>query len=106
MYQMKSLTVIIPDGDQVAELKMSSEGAGLARDTLHQTAVTYEAVRAIVKDREAVLFERRCRVRGRNGQSHRASDALSQRSCRHFDSSSVLCLGVTWRQTVYLLWPS
>lgn len=87
--------VVVPDGDQVAELEVASERAGLARDTLHQAAIAEEDVGVVVDEVETGLVEDSSGVSLGNGQTNSVGDALTKRASGNLNTRGVMGLGVT-----------
>lgn len=70
--------VVVPDCDELPELEMSGEGAGLGSDTLLEASVTEEAVGVVVDDGLVVwLVERRGDVGLGHGKTDSVADTLA-----------------------------
>lgn len=86
--------VVIPDGNQVAELEVTGEGAGLAGDTLHEAAIAKEAVCVVVDELEAGLVEAGCGVSLGNGETDSIADTLTERASGDLNAGGVMGLGM------------
>lgn len=95
--------VVVPDRDEVTELKMTSERASLARDTLHQATITEEAVRVVVDDREIGLVEDGSGVGLGHSKANCVGDALAKRAGGDLDTRRIVSLGMTRSNAVYFL---
>lgn len=87
--------VVVPDGNEVAELKVTSQRASLARDTLHQAAVAEEAVCVVVSNGEAGLVEDSSSVSLGHGKTDGVADTLAKGASGDLNAGGVLSLGVT-----------
>lgn len=87
--------VVIPDGNQVAKLKMAGQRAGLGRDTLHQAAIAEEGVCVVVNEVEAGLVEDCSGVCLSNSKTDGVGDTLAKRASGDLNTGSVVSLGVT-----------
>lgn len=86
--------VVVVDGNQVAELQVTGQRRGLARDTLHQAAITQEAVGVVVDQLEAVTVEGGGGVSLGNGQTDSVADTLAKRAGGDLNAGGVMGLGV------------
>ena len=80
------LTVIIPDSNQVAELKVACQRASLAGDTLHQATIAEEDIGEVVDKVEAILVVESGEVCLRDGETDSAGDTLAERTGGEFDA--------------------
>lgn len=96
--------VVVPDANEVSELKVTGQGRGLAGNTLHQAAVTEEAVGVVVHDVEAGLVERGSGVGLSHGETDGVADTLAQGTSGHLDARGVMGLRVTGGDAVHTLW--
>ena len=87
--------VVIPDGNEVAELEMTSQGAGLRGHTLHQAAIAEEAVCVVVNKIEAGLVEDSAGVRLGNGKTNSIADTLAKRTSGDLNTRGVMGLGMS-----------
>ena len=87
--------VVIPDGNEVAKLEVTGERAGLSGDTLHQAAITEEAVCVVVDKVVAGLVEDGSGVSLGNGKTNGVGDTLAERTSGDLNTGSVVGLGVT-----------
>lgn len=95
--------VVVPDGNQVSELKVTSQRAGLARDTLHQATIAEEAVCIVVNQVETVLVKCSSSVCLCHGQTDGVADTLTKGTGCDLNAGSVVGLGVTGCDAVDLL---
>ena len=84
--------VVIPEGDEAAELEGSGEGAGLVGDALHQAAVAHEHVGVVVNDLESGTVEVSLEDLLGKGHADRVGDALPERAGGSLDAVSVAVL--------------
>lgn len=87
--------VVVPDGNEVAELEMAGERAGLGGDTLHQAAVAEEGVCVVVHEVVAGLVEDGGGVGLGHGKTNSVADTLAERASGDLDTGGVMGLGVT-----------
>lgn len=87
--------VVVVDGNEVAELEVTSQGRGLTRNTLHQAAIAEEAVGVVVREGEAGLVEDGGGVGLGHGQTDGIADTLTQRAGGDLDTGGIVRLGVT-----------
>lgn len=87
--------VVVVDGNEVAQLEVTSQGAGLAGNTLHQAAIAEEAVGVVVSEGEAGLVEGGGGVGLGHGQADGIADTLTQRAGGDLDTGGIVRLGVT-----------
>lgn len=87
--------VVVVDGNQVAELEVTSQGRGLGGDTLHQATVTEEAVCVVVDKVEVLLVEGGASLSLGNGKTNSVGDTLSEGTSGDLDTRGVVGLGVT-----------
>jgi hypothetical protein len=95
--------VVIVDGDQIAELQVTSSGSSLAGNTLHSTSITEEHECVVVDNLEARLVEDSRSVRLSNSKTDGISETLTERARGDLDSGGVMCLGVAGSDAVDLL---
>jgi hypothetical protein len=95
--------VIVVDGNQVAELKVTGHGGGLGGDTLHGAAITEESVGVVVEQLEAGLVVDTTGVGLGHGETDGVSETLAERTSGDLDTGGVVSLGVTGGDTVNLL---
>jgi hypothetical protein len=95
--------VVIIDGNQVAQLKVTSERAGLAGHTLHQAAISEEAVCVVVDQVKAGLVEAGSSMCLGKGETDSIADTLTQRARRNLNTRSIMSFGVTRSDAVDLL---
>lgn len=86
--------VVVVDGNEVAQLEVASQGAGLAGNTLHQAAIAEEAVGVVVNEVEAGLVEDGGGVGLGHGQADGIADTLTQRAGGDLDTGGIVRLGV------------
>lgn len=86
--------VVVPDGNEVAELEVARQGGSLARDTLHQAAVAEEAVCVVVDQVEAGLVEDGGGVGLGHGETHGVADTLAEGTGGHLDAGGIMGLGM------------
>ena len=92
--------VVVPEGDQLAELEVACQRDRLLADALHQAAIAHEDIGIVVDQVVAELG-----VHDPLGQRHadRVRDALAQRAGGRLDPVGVVVFGVagvllpTWR---------
>lgn len=95
--------VIIIDGNEVAELQVTSHGGGLGGDTLHGAAITEEHVGVVVDELIAGLVEDASGVSLGNGQTNGVGETLAKRTSGDLNTGGVVSLGVTGGDAVELL---
>jgi len=95
--------VVIVDGNQVAELKVTSHGCGLGGNTLHSTAITEEHVGVVVEELEAGLVVHTTRVGLGHGETDGIGETLAKRTSGDLNTGGVVSLGVTGGDAVKLL---
>lgn len=95
--------VVIINGNQVAELQVTSHGGSLAGNTLHSTAITEEAVCVVVDQIIARLVEDGGGVSLGNGQTNSVGETLPQRTSGDLNTRGVVSLGVTGGDAIKLL---
>lgn len=84
--QLVRLTVVIPDGNQVAELEVASKRASLAGDTLHETSIAKEDVSVVVDEVKAVLVVEGGEVGLCDSETDSAGDTLAERTGSQLDT--------------------
>lgn len=94
--------VVVVDGDEVAELQVTSHTRGLARHTLHSAAITEEHKSVVVNEVEAVLVELSSAMCLSNSKSDSVCETLAQRTSRDLNTGGVVSLRVTRGDTVDL----
>jgi len=87
--------VVIVKGNEVSELKVTSEGSGLGGDTLLQATVTGEHVSVVGEKGESVLVVGGSQVSLGNGKTDSVGETLTKRTSGDLDTLSVADLGVT-----------
>ena len=95
--------VVVPDSNQVAELKVSSERRSFGGDTLHQATITEEAVCVVVNKVEVVLVEGGGSVSLGDGKTDGVADTLTEGTSGHLNSGGVMGLRVTGSDAVQFL---
>lgn len=95
--------VVVVDGNQVAELQVTSHGGSLAGNTLHSTAITEEGVGEVVEQLVAGLVEDTTGVGLGNGQTNSVGETLAKRTSGDLNTGGVVGLGVTGGDAVELL---
>ena len=95
--------VVVVDGNQVAELQVTSSGSSLAGNTLHGTSITEEHVGVVVDELKARLVEDSRSVRLCNGKTDGIGETLTKRASSNLDTGGVVGLGVTGGDAVDLL---
>jgi hypothetical protein len=86
--------VIIPDGNQVAQLEVTSQRARLARDTLHQAAIAEEAVCVVVNKFVPGLVECGSSVGLSNGKTDSVGNTLAKRTSGDLNAGGIVSLGM------------
>lgn len=81
---------------------MTSEGACLGRDTLHQAAVTEEDVGVVVDEIEARLVVRASKVGLSDGKTDSVGDTLAEGTSGNLNAVGNTRLGVAWGDTAEL----
>lgn len=94
--------VVVVDGDQVAELQVTSSGGSLAGNTLHSAAIAKEDVGVVVDEVVARLVEDSAGVCLGNGETNGVGEALAQRTSGDLNAGSVVALGMPWGDAVDL----
>jgi hypothetical protein len=87
--------VVVPDGNEVAKLEVTSQRGSLAGDTLHQAAIAEESVSVVVDERETFLVEDSSGMSLGNGQTNSVGDTLAEGTSGDLNTGSVVSLGVT-----------
>lgn len=95
--------VVVINGDEVAELQVTSHGGGLGGDTLHGAAITEECVGVVVEELIAGLVEDTSSVSLGNGETNGVSETLAKRTSSDLNTGGVVSLGVTGGDAVELL---
>lgn len=95
--------VVIIDGNEVAQLQVTSHGGSLGGDTLHGAAITEEGVGVVVDEVKAGLVEDTSGVSLGNGQTDGVGETLAERTSGDLDTGGVVSLGVTRSDAVDLL---
>lgn len=95
--------VVVVDADEVAELKVASQGRGLRGDTLHQATIAEEAVGVVVDKVEVVLVEDGAGVGLSHGETDGIGDTLTKRASGDLNSGGVVSLWVTGSDAVNCL---
>lgn len=95
--------VVVVDGNEVAQLKVTSHGGGLGGDTLHSAAITEEGVGVVVEEVEAGLVVDTGGVGLGNGQTNGVGETLTQRTSGNLNTGGIVRLGVTGADAVDLL---
>lgn len=97
--------VVVIDGDQVAELQVTSSGGSLRGNTLHSATIAKEGVGEVIDELETGLVEDRGSVLLGNGHTNRVGEALAEGARGDLDAGSVEGFGVTRGLAVDLLFP-
>lgn len=92
--------VVVPDSDEVAELKVTSQGGSLAGNTLHQATIAEEAVCVVVNQVKAGLVEGSGGVSLGHGQTDSVGDTLTQGASGDLNAGGVMGLRVTGSSAV------
>ena len=87
--------VVIPDGNEVAKLEVTSQRRSLGGNTLHQAAITKEAVCVVVDKVIAGLVEDGSGVSLGNGKTNGVGDTLAERASGDLNTGGIVGLGVT-----------
>jgi hypothetical protein len=95
--------VVIPDGNQVAQLEVTSQRARLARDTLHQAAIAKEAVCVVVNKLVTRLVECGRGVSLSNGKTDSVGDTLAKRTSGDLNAGGIVSLGMAGCDAVNVL---
>lgn len=96
------LTVVVVDGDEVAELEMARKGRSLRGDTLHQATVTEEDIGVVVDELEAVLVVTSSKVGLGDGETNPVGDTLTEGTSGDLNTIGNTSLGVAWGDAVEL----
>jgi hypothetical protein len=98
-YYSKVLTngnvVVVVEGDQVAELEVTSGGGSLRGNTLHGAAITEEAVGVVVDKLVAGLVEGGSSLTLSHGKTDGVGETLAERTSGDLNAGGVVRLGVT-----------
>lgn len=95
--------VVVVDGNEVAELKVTGHGGGLGGDTLHGAAITEEHVGVVVEQLEARLVVDTTGVGLGHGETNGVSETLTKRTSGDLNTGGVVSFGVTGGDAVNLL---
>ena len=95
--------VVVVEGDQVAELQVTSSGGGLGGDTLHGAAITEEGVCVVVDKLVAGLVEDSGGVPLSDGKTDGVGETLAKRAGGYLNTGGVVRLRVTRSDRVDLL---
>ena len=95
--------VVIVDGNQVAQLQVTSHASGLAGNTLHGAAITEEHVGVVVEELIAGLVEDTGGVSLSDGQTNGVGETLTKGASGDLNTRGVVSLGVTGGDAVQLL---
>jgi hypothetical protein len=95
--------VVVVNGNQVAELQVTSSRSSLAGNTLHGASITEEHEGVVVDQLKARLVEDSRSVRLSNGKTDGIGEALTERTSGDLDSGGIVCLGVAGSDAVDLL---
>jgi hypothetical protein len=87
--------VVVVDGNQVAELQVTSSGGGLGGNTFHSATVTEEGVGVVVDQVKAGLVEGTRSLGLSHGKTDSVGETLTKRASGDLDSRRVVSLGVT-----------
>lgn len=87
--------VVIVDGNQVAELKMSSQGRSFRGNSLHGAAISKEDKGVVVDEVEVGLVEDSLGVGLGNGETDSVGETLAERAGGDLNTGGVVSLGVT-----------
>lgn len=95
--------VVVVDGNEVAELQVTSHGGGLGGNTLHGTTITEESVGVVVEEVVAGLVEGGTDLGLGDGETDSVGETLTERTSGDLDTGGVVSLGVTGGDAVELL---
>ncbi len=87
--------VVIVDGNEVAQLQVTSHGGGLTGNTLHGAAIAEEAVSVVVDELVAGLVEGSGGLALSNGETDGVGETLAERAGGDLNALSVVRLRVT-----------
>lgn len=94
--------VVVVDGNQVAELQMTSGGSSLAGNALHGAAIAEECVGVVVDQLEARLVEDSGGVCLCDRKTHSVCEALAKRTGGDFNAGCIVGLWMTGSLAVHL----
>jgi hypothetical protein len=86
--------VVVPEGDQLAELPGAGQRAGFVRDAFHHAAVTHERVGVVVDDAVVGLVEFGGKDLFRHRHADGVGDALAERAGGGLDAGRVAVFGM------------
>lgn len=95
--------VVVVDGNQVAELQVTSHGSSLAGNALHGAAIAEEHVSVVVDKLKVGLIENGGSMRLANSETDGVGETLTKGASGDFNTGSVVRLGVTGGDAVDLL---
>lgn len=95
--------VIIINHDEVAQLQMPSCASGLAGNSLHCAAISEKSVGVIVHELESRLVEFCASFGLCNRKADSVRKTLSQRAGGDLNTWNFIGFGMTWCQTIYML---
>ena len=96
--------VVVPDGDEVAQLKVTSERGSFARYTLLEASITKEGICVVIDEVETGLVESGSSLCLCDGKTNSVADTLAKRSSGDFDAGGVVGLGMAGGNAVDSLW--
>ena len=94
--------VVVVDGDQVAELQVTSHGRCLAGNTLHCTSITEEGVCVVIDQVKSILIELCCCMCLCDSETDSIGETLAEGTSGHLNAWSIVRLRVTWGNAVDL----
>ncbi len=95
--------IVIIEGDQVAQLKMTSSRSSFTCYTFHGTSVAEERVGVVVDQVVAWLVEHASGMRLSYSQTHSIGETLTKWSCRYLNTWGVVGFRVARSDAVDLL---
>lgn len=96
-------SVVIVDGNQVAELQVAGKGSSLRGDTLHVASISHEDVCVVVDELETWLVELGASLALSNGKTNGVGEALSEWAGGDLDTWGIVGLWVTRGPRVNML---
>ena len=91
--------VVVVEADQLSELEMAGERAGLVRDAFHEVAIATDEVRVVIDDGVPIAIERRLQMRLRHRETDGISYPLPKRTGRRLDAGRMAVFRMTRRAT-------
>lgn len=96
-------SVVIIDGNQVAELQVAGERSSLRGDTLHVASISHEDVCVVVDELETWLVKLGTGLALSNGKTNSVGETLSKWTGGDLDTWSIVGFRVTWSSGVDVL---